>query len=83
MNLIDELQKLEQLHQNGSLTAEEFTLAKTLLLSGSVNSSATDSTWENEKLTRSKILTIPQSVVIASVALGLVLGFALWYLIGI
>jgi hypothetical protein len=35
MNLIDELQKLEQLRQNGSLTAEEFTKAKTLLLSSS------------------------------------------------
>lgn len=33
MNLVDELQKLEQLYQNGSLTAEEFALAKTLMLS--------------------------------------------------
>jgi hypothetical protein len=41
MNLIDELQKLEQLHQNGLLTADEFTQAKTLILSSS-NSSSSD-----------------------------------------
>jgi hypothetical protein len=40
MNLIDELQKLEQLHQNGSLTADEFTQAKTLILSSSTSSSS-------------------------------------------
>ncbi len=40
MNLVEELQKLEQLHKNASLTDEEFSKAKTVLLSNSPNSSS-------------------------------------------
>lgn len=40
MNLVEQLQKLEQLHKNASLTDEEFSKAKTLLLSSSQGSSA-------------------------------------------
>src|SRR5271157_1172512 len=35
MNLTDELQKLEQLHQSGAIDDDEFTLAKAKLLNGS------------------------------------------------
>jgi uncharacterized Tic20 family protein len=34
MNVADELQKLQQLHQSGAINDEEFTLAKAKLLSG-------------------------------------------------
>jgi len=34
MNLADELQKLQQLHQSGAITDDEFALAKAKLLSG-------------------------------------------------
>jgi uncharacterized Tic20 family protein len=91
MNLADELQKLQQLHQSGAINDDEFTLAKAKLLNGSTvaqpfASAPSEATWVDpetqEKQTRQWAFLLHLSIWAGFVlpVAGLAVPIAIWQL---
>jgi hypothetical protein len=83
MNLTDELERLAQLHQQGTLSDEEFALAKTKLLNSSTESAPTDQDRSiGEAANRYVSFQIVMGVIGLIVALIIFFGFFLPHLPG-